>query len=102
MKIDFARELMNLKGKPMTLEGEPGTLGLVAATALIAQGADETLTGEQKLKCFRLARRISDADGPVVDITVEDAALIKERIARLYPPLVSGQAWHMIDGGQDE
>ena len=61
----------------------------------------EELTGEEKLKRYKLARKIYDSKDHV-EIGTKDIELLKELIAKGYPEITSGQAWIALDPGGTE
>jgi hypothetical protein len=81
-------------------------------TALLSPFNDEQPSADEKHKRFKLAQRInaghqrtllasgSEPDGCAgeVDITSEEATLIKTLTAKLYAPLVVGQLIDIIEG----
>ena len=108
MLVDFKPLLKTLEGREMNLgrdpEGKiiPATLGNVAIGAIVApvevNGQAQALEGLIAVERYNLANRIYEATEPL-DLTVEEVALIKKRIAENYTtPLVVGQAWKMIEG----
>ena len=99
MKVDFNRVLYGLDGKPLlTPEGNELTLRKVCSDALvIGLESDRETSGEEKLKRYLLGVDIYSSIYPL-DVTVEQIALIKKLIEKGFPsPLVSGQAWKMLE-----
>lgn len=91
MKIDFSKDILDLDGKPTELK-----LDAVSKTALLASYPDEqNLSGDEKVKRFQLALKIAPKE---VDVSVEDAALIKKLIAKGYATLVTARAWEILEG----
>lgn len=75
------------------------TIGSIAVNALLTPYEDErNLSGDDKVKRFRLAQSIHDAVGEI-EVTVEQVALLKSLIAKAYTPLIVGQAWVMTNAG---
>lgn len=98
MKIDFSHVLTDIMtGKPIK-DGETSlTLATVVVNALMVQSQDDKdLSGKEKVEAYQLATRI--VKGGVVDITSTEAALMKERVSKLYGALVVGQVWPILDG----
>lgn len=104
MKLDFSTLLMTLDGKMPLLdrqpkEGEPVpkplTLGMVSVTALLSDYPDERIDVNEKLRRFKLALKLSDGGG--VDVGVEDVALLKTLIAKMFSPLAVGRACEILD-----
>ena len=96
MKVDFAQVITNLLGEPMkqNQNDQPLTLGVVASNALLADFPNTD--APTKVKRFKLAQRIF-GDGEV-NLEVEEIAEIKKVIGMVYPPLIVGRAWEMIEG----
>lgn len=109
MKIDVTQQLTELDGTPMVTgkrmcsacgqmvgEIEPMTIRLAATRALsITFKGEETLPGGEKVAQFHLALEITDEDEP--DLRVEDVALIKERVGKMYGQVVVGRVWEILD-----
>jgi hypothetical protein len=75
---------------------EQMTLRSVVVDALLTTFGDEReLSGEDKLKRYDLAVQIYACDE--MQLKAEEVALIKKLVARRYGPLVTGQAWAMLD-----
>lgn len=108
MKIDFDKALTALDGTPIRTpkeDGTPGdimTLGLMAINVLLTTLIDER-TGQaenvqpvEKVRYAKLAQDIYSAKGPI-EISVEDVALLKDRIGRAGAPLAVARAWALLD-----
>ena len=97
MKIDFNQKIMNLDGTAPLKKGDSETyylLGDAAAEVLLVpeQGTD----GLERAKRGALAIDIARRKG-VMDLPIEDVALIKKRIGEVMGPLVVTQAWPMLE-----
>lgn len=100
MKINIHTPITNLQGTAMTDSATKKnvTLGMISIEALLQD--DKDATGQQKLDRFLLAQRINSAsEDPNIEVTPEEAASLKELIARGYPPLICGQAWLLLNKG---
>lgn len=98
MKIDFGYVICDLKGLPIKDGEKVLTLGQVAVTAMFAQiPDDQNATADQKVRQFKIAQLA--ADDKMADISTEDAATLKQRIAKVYNALVVGRAFEAIEGG---
>jgi hypothetical protein len=94
MKKDLAQELKNPYGKPF--EPEAITLEQTCFQAVSAAlPTDQALPVPDKLKLYRVAQKISA--GGVVDFSVEELTLIKERIGKTWSTLVIGAAFDILD-----
>jgi hypothetical protein len=100
VKRDFSTVLLHIDGTPLKEDGNPTgkdlTLAIACVNALMATlPGDEALTGTQKLERWRLAEAVYLRHNS--DIKIEDIALMKERLARCYGPLVVGPAFILLE-----
>ena len=107
--IDFTAKLHDLDGKAIQVTGADGkgivgadgkvqelTLGDVSVNALEGGLAeDANVAGSVKFQRDELARKIYKHSN--VSLSVEDIALIKERIGKLYGSMIIGSAWRLLD-----
>lgn len=97
MKRDFNQPIVNFEGQQMKDEtGKPVILCLVALNALLTPIPNETITGSEKAKRYALALKINERPGEV-NVTAEELALLKEQIGKVYPPLVVGRAYDLLE-----
>lgn len=111
MKIDLDQVLVDIWGAPILESQErpatdttpaapavPMTLGrLVAAAYLTPIESDKTATSvEAKLAIYRGAKLA--AAGGVADLSVEQIADMRRRIAAVYHVAVAGPALEVLDG----
>lgn len=88
MKVDLNTLAQDLEGENI-LEGEKTvTLGLIAKRALLADNSDKW-SAKEKEERFDLMIKIKD--GGKLDITKDEAIMIEESVAKMFPPLISGQ-----------
>ena len=102
MKRNLNVILKTLDGKALREAHESGErdvlLSRLAVNALLMTYEDErSLSGEDKVKRFKLAQQINDADGDV-EVTAEQVSLLKSLIAKAYTPLVVGQSYEILEG----
>lgn len=95
MKVDFSQAFVDLDGNPIVDGGKPVTLGMMAAQALLAADPNTPESGEDKARAYDVATRLYR--GGEVDITVEDAALIKKKVGQHMTAIVVGQAYRMLE-----
>ncbi len=100
MKVNFDKQLVSLDGEViLDTKGNPAVLRGVAIDALLAVFGDEqNLAGEEKLKRYIVAEKVYKHED---DLTVEELALLKKLIGKAYNPLIVGQAWKIIEEGED-
>ncbi|MBE3139512.1 MAG: hypothetical protein IMZ53_02910 [Thermoplasmata archaeon] len=96
MKIDFSKILCNIDGTQMQeAKDKPLTLDKVCVNAILSEMQGETASGVEKVERFKLAKKICGASE--IDITIEEAAQIKERVGKLYLPLIVGQIFEILE-----
>lgn len=100
MIIDVSRKLYQLSGKPLVDQAEDGTaVDAVVRTALvnIALSPDSKDDGVKKVKKYELAKKIYMAKD-VVDLAVEELAMLRKGVEANYPPLICGQLVDILEG----
>jgi len=98
MKINTKTKLKSLNGellKDTLADGKTTeiTLGSAIINALLVPVQNEK--GEEKVKKYELGVRIHQNDE--IDLTAEEAALVKKRIGDVYGPIVVGQVFRLIE-----
>ena len=103
MKIDFSQKLVNPNNGEPVLKSEdnkePATLGSVCvevlqATLIGADGRPEQMTGEKKLELFNLSMKVREGEQ---DVTPEEVTIIRERIGKMYPTVIVGITYPLLD-----
>lgn len=112
MKINFGQCLVDLEGKPLEWatvacgicgrgrESKPATLQVLCADALVqgyrdSQGRAIEISGDEHARRLNLAMKIMT--GGTIDITPEDAVLIRKLASKRFTPLFAGQIWQLLD-----
>lgn len=95
MKIDVTKKLTDLKGEVLKNGEDEIVLGLVMTNSLLNESNGDS--GEVKMNKFQLSMRINKATGNV-ELSAEEAALIKSCVAKSYATLIMGQVWQVLDG----
>lgn len=97
MKINFDTTLIHLDGTKLKVKDADMSLKFAATEALmqIAE-SDRTASGEAKYKRYELAVKVNA--GGEVEITPEEAALLKQRIGEIFGPAVVGPAYKLLNG----
>lgn len=97
MKRNFDAILKTLDGEDFKVEnGAPLTLKKVCIGALGgALPGDDQMDGERKFGLYKLADRINK--GGLVDVTAEEIAALKARIARSYTVFAIGAAYTLLE-----
>lgn len=110
MQIDFSAPINGLDGQPIRESAgsdRPATLGSIAIAALLTPlpapvgfgqqpGQPEQLDALKKVEHATLAQAIHGAGQ--LDLTVEQVASLKDRIGRMFDPLVVMRAFALLEG----
>lgn len=106
MKLKFHKAFLNSLGKE-AYEMINGEKHVQMIDDVICQGlfdgrflkptGDEEKDARQKLRAFELYQKIRNANGEEVEITTEEATLIK-KMASLLSPGAYGQVYNLIEG----
>jgi len=97
MKLDVTHTIKALDGSPIKDDQDRDlTLKAVLVNALLTQG-DEKLSGEEKYKRYTLSKKIYECGGEV-DLAVEEVAQLKRLVGDLYPPIIVGQVFDILEG----
>jgi len=94
MKIDVTQPICDLDGNQISEPDQKLTLRSICERALLS--FNDNLAADKKVLRYDVAMKIHKAD-PYAEITVEECALIKERIGEDFSPLVVGQTWSMLE-----
>lgn len=101
MKVNFYDCFKDFDGQPLHINGEPQLVSRIVAQCLfngtgIRPSGNQQADADKKLRAYRLCMQIMDAVGEI-DITAEDAVLIKEAVSGLTPGCYS-QVVKLIEG----
>src|ERR1700741_2559296 len=95
MKRNFST-VLTFAGKPVKEADVELNLGGVAVSALLMLRQDDSnISGDEKFRRYKLAERLTA--GGVVDVSVEELALIKSLIGGMYQPIVVGAAFDLLE-----
>ena len=112
MKINFSQCLVGLEGNALSWdtqacpvcgrgrESKPATLQVLCADALVQGYRDDRgqtiqLGGDEHARRLNLAMKVMA--GGTIEITPEDASLIRELAAKRFTSLFAGQIWMLLD-----
>lgn len=96
MRIKVTDILTDYEGKKV-YEGEaPVTYRSVFATALNTVSDQDRPEPEQMAHIYALSVKLYSSNE--IDLTLEDATLIKERVGKVYNPLVYGRTCDLLEG----
>jgi len=94
--IDLENDI--IKSQKKNGELEDLTLAQVCVFTILQEFEDEKPTGQDKSYRYSLAMKIKGHNNLTVDLSVEDVAFCKERIAKGYGSLIYGQAEKYLEG----
>jgi hypothetical protein len=94
MKRNFSTPILKIDGTAFDDKPTLATVSFMALTANLP--GDDRMTGEQKVKLYKLAHLVVHAGG-VKEVTAEDIALLKDRIGKAFGVLVVGAAWDLLE-----
>jgi hypothetical protein len=119
MRINVKQRILDYEGNPILVNKtnpdgtpvlgedhrpiqEPEMLRNYLALALnnTAQGENEVFTPEQKAKIYALTTKLYSKKE--VDLTLDDRAFIKDRVGKLYGPLIYGRICDVLEGESSE
>ena len=97
MKIEMKAVIKDLKGIEFREGDKILTVADVIMNALLSQTQEEaqSQTGDQKVQFYKLAKKVVEG---VEDFSIEDAALFKARVGKIYPPIIVGFVFELLDG----
>jgi len=99
VKINADAVLTSFEGKAiLAVDGKSdATLKGIAVMSLMTMiDADKGMQGDEKLKLYELACKVNA--GGDVELSPEEAALIKKRIGLMFGPAVVGPAFKILNG----
>ena len=101
MKVKFYDSFKDFDGQPLRINGETQIVGRIVAQCLfngtgIRPSGNQQTDADKKLRAYRLCMQIMDV-AEEIDITAEDAVLIKEAVSGLTPGCYS-QVVKLIEG----
>ncbi len=96
MRIKVTDQLTDYEGRKLVEGTEPVTYRRVFATALNAFDEKDRPGPEQMAQIYALSVKLySSAE---IDLALEEASLIKERVGKVYNPLVYGRTCDLLEG----
>jgi len=97
MKIKVTDTVKSYDGKEVIENGQPLLLRTVFDTSLNNTiPGEDAMTSEQKAKAYQLTLKIYANNE--VDLTLDDRTLLKERVGKVYNPLVFGRVSDLLEG----
>lgn len=103
MNINVTVLLRSLDGSVPLLNSQTGKdmmLREVLVGALISESPSESPNGEEKYRRYHLARKIQKRT--MVELKSEEVVSLKRLVALIYPPLVVGQTFDLLEGTAPE
>ena len=93
MKVDFSQRIKGIDGKAVTSQGKKLTLSSLSVSLLLDTN-DTKVEADDKLKRFKLALRVQDAKK--IEITPEEASLIRNISGKISTPLAHGRIVELL------
>ena len=107
MKVNISTVVKSIYGAAMSSakvgstnpeELEDLTVKAVCINALLTHFQDDAkLDGAEKYSRYKLATKVSEADGEI-DFTAEEIVKIKLLVGKLYPPTIVGRVFDILEG----
>ncbi len=94
MKINLSTVITDLSGEAVKDGEKDLTLSTVCISALLMPDQQDQ-PAKEKVERFHLAEKVHAAGEQ--DLSVDDVALLKKLIGKLFPPLVVGRAFAVLD-----
>lgn len=104
MKLDLKRRLKDHKGEQIWADDKHEkelTAGDLAIEGLLSSVQGDQSSGDEKMTKWKLAQKIhsylENKEEEVLDIAVEQVALIKKEVGRRFPTPFVGAFFHAIE-----
>ena len=98
MKLDHSEPVLSFEGNTIPHQGAPGEEArdltyrdLVIMSLNNTTDASENLTGEQKIRLFMISTKFYREGDNKVELTIEEAATVKERGGKFLSALAYGR-----------
>lgn len=98
MRIKVTSQLTDYEGRKLVEGTQPVTYRRVFTTALNLFEDKDRPPADQMALIYTLSTKLYASDE--VDLSLEEAALIKERVGKVYNPLVYGRTCDLLEGKQ--
>jgi len=99
--VNFNDVLKNLRGEELkdVTDGkeQPITLKTVCVEALLTSYPKEELSGTEKMKRYRIAKKIDDLNGEALLLSVDELKQVKDLVGTRFSPLIVGAAYAILD-----
>lgn len=92
MKIKLNEHITDFAGEP--IEGLSVGDAIINSLMTMLKG-EENMDGKAKFELFALASKLHGKEE--VDLSLDEAAKIKDRVGRIYTPLIVGRLWNVLD-----
>jgi hypothetical protein len=96
MRVHVAQQLTDYEGRKLVDGKDPVTFRRVFATALNASDEKDRPGPEKMAQIYALSVKLYS--GEEIELTLEEATLIKEQVGKVYNPLVYGRTVDLLEG----
>lgn len=100
MKVLVNQDILNYENQPIVENGNNVTYRAVFAAALNTYAQDEQPEAKDKAEAFAISNKLFGSDE--VELSVSEAALVIERVGKLYSPLVYGRAVALLNAKDEQ
>lgn len=100
MKINTTFPILDFKGEKIIGEDkQPVEAVTIIANAIVAENQEHPLTAEKKNQAFQIGIKLYTKEP---DFTVDQLALIKERVGFFFNPLIYGRICEILENKKGE
>lgn len=101
MKINLTQPILDYENKEIKENDKIVDLrqifiGALNNSVVGDDGRAEVILAEDKAKIYQLSVKLYEANE--VDLTIDDRSFIKERVGKLYTPIVYGRVCEILEG----
>lgn len=100
MKVNLEAPILDLDGSPLEhpTEKSPLTIRKAITDSLLIGRANDNPDGAEKFRRWELARQIHGTNE--INLTAEQASMVKKLVGEIWSPGVVGPVWEAIEKGE--
>ena len=109
MKINLNQKFLDPKGGPL-LERDKDKVGVLGEerevflrqaceNACLSNHDSNKINGDEKNRRYKTWLKIAKSEEDIVNLDSKEITKLKDNIGAIYPPLIVGQAWEMLENG---
>lgn len=96
MKVNLNFVLKDEKGNPVVNDGKELKSKDIIAFSLLSSHDSQKVTAQDKFKRYETWKKLGHEE--YIDLACEEISKIKEIIGEIYPPIIVGQLWDLLEG----